>query len=62
MWNVATFCPTWILKDVSIEVAVGFLIHDSVFGFNEIFDFGDDFDGISCLRIKVCKQLNPFYV
>jgi len=59
MWNVATFCPTWILKDVSVELARRFLIHNSVFGFEDIFDFGDEFHGICYLVIKVCKEHNP---
>ena len=45
MRNVFTFSPTWILKDVSVEFSRLFLINDSVFGFEEIFDFGDDAHG-----------------
>ena len=45
MWNVTTFSPTWILKDVCVELARRFLIYQSVFGFEQIFDFGDEFHG-----------------
>lgn len=45
MWNVATFCPTWILKDVCVELTRIFLVNDSVFGFEQRFDFGDEFHG-----------------